>query len=74
MNKTGRNDPCPCGSGKKFKKCCEPKGKTKALDPERVSLQQAPLSAGKISSLFQRAKSVVPSENKSEENKNSENS
>jgi hypothetical protein len=20
--KTGRNDPCPCGSGKKFKKCC----------------------------------------------------
>lgn len=21
----GRNDPCPCGSGKKFKKCCLPK-------------------------------------------------
>ncbi len=21
-NKVGRNDPCPCGSGKKFKKCC----------------------------------------------------
>jgi uncharacterized protein YecA (UPF0149 family) len=20
--KTGRNEPCPCGSGKKFKKCC----------------------------------------------------
>jgi preprotein translocase subunit SecA len=20
-NKVGRNDPCPCGSGKKFKKC-----------------------------------------------------
>ena len=20
--KTGRNDPCPCGSGKKYKKCC----------------------------------------------------
>ncbi|MFK7742457.1 MAG: SEC-C metal-binding domain-containing protein [Planctomycetota bacterium] len=20
--KTGRNDPCPCGSGKKLKKCC----------------------------------------------------
>ena len=19
----GRNDPCPCGSGKKYKKCCE---------------------------------------------------
>lgn len=23
--KTGRNDPCPCGSGKKYKACC---GKT----------------------------------------------
>ncbi len=21
--KTGRNEPCPCGSGKKFKKCCD---------------------------------------------------
>ena len=20
--KTDRNDPCPCGSGKKYKKCC----------------------------------------------------
>ncbi len=26
--KTGRNDPCPCGSGKKFKKCCLNKQKT----------------------------------------------
>jgi preprotein translocase subunit SecA len=24
--KVGRNDPCPCGSGKKFKKCCGAKG------------------------------------------------
>ena len=22
MNNVGRNDPCPCGSGKKYKKCC----------------------------------------------------
>jgi len=22
MSKPGRNDPCPCGSGKKYKKCC----------------------------------------------------
>jgi hypothetical protein len=22
LRKVGRNDPCPCGSGKKFKKCC----------------------------------------------------
>jgi preprotein translocase subunit SecA len=24
--KVGRNDPCPCGSGKKYKKCCLLKG------------------------------------------------
>ena len=22
VTKIGRNDPCPCGSGKKYKKCC----------------------------------------------------
>ena len=22
IKKIGRNDPCPCGSGKKYKKCC----------------------------------------------------
>ena len=27
--KIGRNDPCPCGSGKKYKNCCYP-DKTKA--------------------------------------------
>ena len=26
LKKTGRNEPCPCGSGKKFKKCCMNKG------------------------------------------------
>src|SRR5208337_1195140 len=25
MAKPGRNDPCPCGSGDKYKKCCLPK-------------------------------------------------
>jgi hypothetical protein len=25
LPKVGRNDPCPCGSGKKFKKCCSDK-------------------------------------------------
>ena len=24
VKKVGRNEPCPCGSGKKFKKCCGP--------------------------------------------------
>lgn len=24
LKKIGRNDPCPCGSGLKYKKCCTP--------------------------------------------------
>ena len=28
-DKIGRNDPCPCGSGKKYKKCC---GKNRGID------------------------------------------
>ncbi len=24
-NVVGRNDPCPCGSGRKYKQCCEAK-------------------------------------------------
>ena len=27
--KTGRNDPCPCGSGEKYKRCCEAKAAEK---------------------------------------------
>jgi hypothetical protein len=34
MAKTGRNDLCPCGSGRKFKKCCE--SKTSARRQSRV--------------------------------------
>ncbi len=30
-DKIGRNDPCPCGSGKKYKQCCE--RKAHALSP-----------------------------------------
>lgn len=32
--KVGRNDPCPCGSGKKFKKCCEERLSKKKFNAE----------------------------------------
>jgi len=39
MAKTGRNDPCPCGSGKKYKKCCLPlHEESRAKQQEEVSL------------------------------------
>ena len=36
MAKIGRNDPCPCGSGRKYKKCCLT-GSSPALSPERIT-------------------------------------
>jgi len=35
--KPGRNDPCPCGSGKKYKKCCIPKYDTPVATAQRLS-------------------------------------
>jgi tetratricopeptide (TPR) repeat protein len=32
MAKPGRNDPCPCGSGNKYKRCCLPKEETAARE------------------------------------------
>jgi hypothetical protein len=34
--KIGRNDPCPCGSGRKYKLCCLPLEAGAATPPERV--------------------------------------
>jgi hypothetical protein len=31
--KTGRNDPCPCGSGKKYKHCCQSTGSVSIIGP-----------------------------------------
>ena len=30
MSKIGRNDPCPCGSGQKYKRCCLPRDQAAA--------------------------------------------
>jgi len=37
MSKIGRNAPCPCGSGKKYKKCCLPlqDGKRQSSAPSK---------------------------------------
>jgi tetratricopeptide (TPR) repeat protein len=41
VNKIGRNDPCPCGSGKKYKQCCEQTGV--------AAIQSAPQTAQNLS-------------------------
>jgi hypothetical protein len=35
--KAGRNEPCPCGSGKKFKHCCEAKNRRRAATRDSLA-------------------------------------
>ena len=39
--KIGRNDPCPCGSGKKYKKCCLNKPSTIQKFKHEISIVYA---------------------------------
>lgn len=50
MARIGRNDPCPCGSGKKFKKCCIDKQQVMATPPST-----APSLNGEVELLQQAA-------------------
>jgi len=38
--KIGRNDPCPCGSGKRYKKCCLGRVSPVVLSPELLELKR----------------------------------
>ncbi|MCL2713091.1 MAG: SEC-C metal-binding domain-containing protein [Alphaproteobacteria bacterium] len=38
--KTGRNDPCPCGSGRKYKHCCMAKDKDEELATARRAAEK----------------------------------
>lgn len=40
-DKIGRNDPCPCGSGKKYKSCCINTPQSKPLKFKATVISQA---------------------------------
>jgi len=50
--KMGRNDKCPCGSGKKYKHCCLPKIKANELPP-RIRVEE---SVKELEKKFKRTK------------------
>ena len=41
MSKLGRNEPCPCGSGQKYKRCCLPKHDAAAAERAAAAAQAA---------------------------------
>jgi tetratricopeptide (TPR) repeat protein len=49
MSKIGRNDPCPCGSGRKYKRCCLP---THAAAAAERAAAAAPVAGRRAPSMF----------------------
>jgi len=56
MAKIGRNDPCLCGSGKKFKKCCLI---TDANTPARAAIPSIKIEVEKIQESAKAGKAAV---------------
>jgi len=55
MAKIGRNDACPCGSGRKYKRCCL--GKQQAVNATLTEVQQAQVSLQNAIGTIQKAAS-----------------
>jgi hypothetical protein len=55
----GRNDPCPCGSGKKYKHCCLARSRPAPIEPE---LRAASIAIGFLHDRYRRALEVVAEE------------
>jgi hypothetical protein len=55
MGKIGRNEACPCGSGRKFKRCCL--GKQQAVSSNLTEVQKAQISLQNAINTIQKAAS-----------------
>lgn len=55
MAKIGRNDACPCGSGRKYKRCCL--GKQQAVSVNLTEVQKAQISLQNAINSIQKAAS-----------------
>jgi hypothetical protein len=52
MAKVGRNELCPCGSGKKYKLCCESKAAGSRMSTMVILLVAAAVVAALLASIF----------------------
>jgi len=49
--RVGRNDPCPCGSGRKYKQCCLPKDEAAAAVARAKAAEDAATPAPETESV-----------------------
>ena len=57
--KAGRNDPCPCGSGKKYKKCCLGKNREASATPALAASPSSLSAAGSGSDPLDTLKAML---------------
>ena len=60
VTEVGRNEPCPCGSGQKFKKCCETKLANRRRNNVPLLAAAALLIAGGVAVVLFRDASAEP--------------
>lgn len=54
MKEVGRNDPCPCGSGKKYKKCCVQKSQMERRTFSQLNTSEIQSKIGRIAGALSR--------------------
>jgi len=59
MAKPGRNDPCPCGSGQKYKWCCLPRDEAAAHAAALAAAETASLAEADEDGLDDASNSVI---------------
>jgi tetratricopeptide (TPR) repeat protein len=60
MAKPGRNDPCPCGSGKKYKRCCLEKDEAAERVLAATSSARPSRQSPGVANLAQRITVIAP--------------
>jgi hypothetical protein len=59
MSKVGRNEPCPCNSGKKFKLCCESKPSDRGMSRIVLLMVAVAIVAALLASVFSHGESTA---------------
>jgi hypothetical protein len=57
MSKVGRNETCPCGSGKKYKHCCESKPTGHRMTMVMILVIAGAIAAAVLASVFTEGES-----------------
>ncbi len=59
MNETKRNDPCPCGSGRKYKRCCLKKAASGSFEQSKAAQTSPATQDGKVQATLIQALNLI---------------